>query len=166
MRCDAMLTAGTDEAIGHEHERTVGERDVLGSPKQFVEDLPEAELVEQSPNGEDWPPGRSIQDAGLRQVSGVESFVASEHALKLRQHLDQEILTSKIGDDALLHLVVLAKGLDDADVVVDGTVAGADFDVAGVHGSQYHDAVLACQRKQSGNPKKYGFRLSLRFSAS
>ena len=30
---DAVLTAGTDEAIGHEHERAVGEGNVLGSPK-------------------------------------------------------------------------------------------------------------------------------------
>ena len=57
---DAVLTAGTDKAIGHEREREVGERHILRLPQRFIEDLPEAELVEQGPDGKDWPPRRSI----------------------------------------------------------------------------------------------------------
>src|SRR5262249_30202911 len=162
---DPVLTGRIDEAIGHEHKGPVGQRHVFGSPQRFVEDLPEAELVEQGPYREDRPPSRSIHNLGIGQLAGVESLVPSEQALESRQHLDQEVLPTEVGDDALLDLAVLAVGLDDADVLVDGAVGGADSDRTGVQGGGDQDAMSFCRGEFPAIRPIPAIRLSLRFSA-
>ena len=43
----------------------------------------------------------------------------------------EEVLSSEIGDDALLDLTAFAVAFDDTDVFVDGAAFGADFTVLG-----------------------------------
>ena len=72
--------------------------------------------------------------------SGASAVVlAGEELAELGEDLDEEVLASEIGDDALLDLAVFAVGLDDADVFVDGAAGGADFDGSRVHENHYHD---------------------------
>jgi hypothetical protein len=58
---------------------------------------------------------------------------AEQDALELRKHQGEQIFAAEVGDDALLDLAVLAVGLDDAYVLVDGAVGGRDFDGADEH---------------------------------
>ncbi len=118
-----MLTGRSDEPVGDEHEGAVGEGDALGSPEVLVEDRPEAELVEQGPDDEDRPPGRRHRPTwGAAGSPGSMCGVAGEEPAELGEDLDEEVLASEVGDDALLDLAVLAVGFDDADVFVDGAV--------------------------------------------
>src|SRR5262249_32295074 len=59
--------------------------------------------------------------------------LSAEQALELGQHRPQHILPAEVRDDALLDLAIFAVGFDDADVLVDGAVAGADLDRSGIH---------------------------------
>jgi len=70
---------------------------------------------------------------GVRELSGVAPGVAVEEPPELGEQLDEEVLASEIGDDALLDLAPLAVGFDDADVFVDGAVLRADFDCSWIH---------------------------------
>ena len=67
------------------------------------------------------------------------AVVAGEEPPELGEDLDEEVLASEVGDDALLDLAAFAVGLDDADVFVDGAAGGADFDGSRVHENNYHD---------------------------
>ena len=100
---------------------------------------PEAELVEQGADDEDRPPGRGIDDLGFGRIAGLAAGVPGEEPLELGEELDEEVLASEIGDDALLDLAAFAVGFDDADVFVDGAAGGADFDGSRVHENHYHD---------------------------
>jgi hypothetical protein len=71
---------------------------------------------------------------GVGGIGGFPLDVAVEESPELGEQVDEEILASEIGDDALLDLAVLAVGFDDADVFVDGAVLRADFDGSGIHG--------------------------------
>src|SRR4051794_9160135 len=132
---EPVLAGRGDEPVGDEHEGAVGERDALGPPEVSVEDVPEAQLIEQGPNDEDRPPVRGFAELG---VGGIRSL-AGEEPSELGEHLDEEVLSSEIGDDALLDLAAFAVGLDDADVFVDGAAGGADFHGSRVHEDYYHD---------------------------
>ena len=57
---ESVFAGGTDQPIGDEHEGAVGERDALGSPQVSVEDVPEAKLLEESPDSEYRSPRRGI----------------------------------------------------------------------------------------------------------
>ena len=138
---EAVLAGGGDEPVGDEHEGAVGERDAFGPPEGSVEDVPEAQLIEQGPNDEDRPPVRGFAESGVR---GVRSL-AGEEPSELGEHLDEEVLSSQIGDDALLDLAAFAVGLDDADVFVDGAAGGADFHGSRVHENHYHDDLQRIQ---------------------
>jgi hypothetical protein len=56
----------------------------------------------------------------LGGIGSVGVGLAGEEFAELGKDLDQEVLATEIGDDALLDLTVLAVGFDDADVFVDG----------------------------------------------
>jgi hypothetical protein len=90
-------------------------------------------LVEQGPDDEDGSPSGGIDHSGVGGIVGVGLGVAVEEPTELGEQLDEEILASEIGDDALLDLAVVAVGFDDADVFVDGAVLGADFDRSWIH---------------------------------
>jgi hypothetical protein len=123
-----VLTGRSDQPVGDEHEGAVSEGNVLGEPEVLVEDGPEAELVEQGAYDEDRPPGGGIDHVRVGEIAGVALGVAVEEPAELGKQLAKEILASEIGDDALLDLAAVAVGFDDADVLVDGAVLGADFD--------------------------------------
>ena len=65
----------------------------------------------------------------------------AEQAFQLGEHFREQILAAQIGDGALLDLAVVAIGFDDADVLVDRTAGGPDFDGSEVHVVKYHDAM-------------------------
>ena len=71
-------------------------------------------------------------------VRGI-TILAGEEPSELGEHLEEEVLSSEIGDDALLDLTAFAVGLDDTDVFVDGAAFGADFHGSRVHENHYHD---------------------------
>src|SRR5512135_1382041 len=88
---------------------------------------------------EDRPPVGGITDLGFRGIAGLDGVVPGEEPAELGEHLDEEILASEVGDDALLDLAAFAVGFDDADVFVDGAAGGADFHSSRVHENHYHD---------------------------
>jgi hypothetical protein len=65
----------------------------------------------------------------------------------------------------LLDFAILAVGLDDADLFVDGAVGGWDFDGAKVHGEQYHDTGREKQGQTKTNIEINGYAVSRRFWA-
>ena len=132
---EPVLTGRRDQPVGDEHEGAVGERNILGPPEVLVEDVPEAQLIEQGPDDEDRSPVWGFGELGIIAIRTLPAQEAPE----LGEQLDEEILSSQIGDDALLDLTALAVGLDDTDVFVDGAAGGADFDGSRVHESHYHD---------------------------
>ena len=50
----------------------------LGLTERRVEDGPQPELVEPGPDGEDRPPGGSVEDVGVFGLTGVGSVPAKE----------------------------------------------------------------------------------------
>ncbi len=54
--------------------------------------------------------------------------------MQLGEKFREQVLAAEVSDGALFDLAVLPVGLDDADVLVDGTVGGGDADGAQVHG--------------------------------
>jgi hypothetical protein len=131
-----MFAAGMDEAIGQQHKGAVTERRPLpGLAEQRIEDVPQPELLKQGADDEHGSPGGGFKDfeVGSRHFAD-QRRLASEQALQLRQQGGQEILAAEVGNDPLLDLAVLAVGLDDTDIDVDGAVGGGHFDGAEVHG--------------------------------
>ena len=135
-----------------------------GPPEVIVEDLPQAELLEQGADHEHRPPGPGLRDESPPRR--IEGGVAAEDAFKFGQQRVEDILAAKVGDDALLDLAVVAVGFDNADVLVDRAVGGGDFDGAGMnmvgcwrqwskrcrgtHSDHYHDDYRANQGERSG----------------
>ncbi len=66
------------------------------------------------------PQVECVSDLWLGVIGGLAARLSGEELAELGKDLDQEVLTTEIGDDALLDLTVLAVGFDDADVFVDG----------------------------------------------
>ena len=117
----AMLTGRGDEPVGDQHEGAVGERDALGSPEVLVEDRPRGR-VGRTRRGRRGPaPSWRRRRPGARWVAGLAVVLAGEESAELGEDLDEEILATEVGDDALLDLTVFAVGFDDADVFVDGS---------------------------------------------
>src|SRR5512142_3085959 len=142
---EPVFTGGCDEPVGDEHEGAVGERDALGSPEVLVEDVPEAHLIEQGADDEDRPPVGGITDLGFRRLAVLDAGIPGEESLELGEDLDEEVLASEVGDDALLDLTACAVGFDDADVFIDGAAGGADFHGSRVHENHYHDRLWSNQ---------------------
>ena len=157
---EPVLTGRGDEPVGDEHEGAVGERDAFGLPEVLVEDGPEAQLIEQGPDDEDRPPGRGFAELG---VGGISRRLAGEEPSELGEDLDEEVLASEIGDDALLDLTAFAVGFDDADVFVDGAAGGADFHGSRVHENHYHDGLRRIKGDFRGILGITRLRLSLHF---
>src|SRR5262249_6645078 len=125
---------GSDEAVGDEGEGAVGEGDTFCPAEVLVEDSPETELVGEGAEDEDGSPGGGGGEVGIGSRGGDVERVAGEEAAEFGEDFDEEVLATEIGDDALLDLTVFPIGFDDADVFVDGTAGGADFDGPGKHG--------------------------------
>jgi hypothetical protein len=66
-------------------------------------------------------------------------MLAGEELSELGEHLEEEVLSTEIGDDALLDLTAFAVGLDDTDVFIDGAAFRANFHGSRVHENHYHD---------------------------
>ena len=62
-----------------------------------------------------------------------EARLAAQDAFETGQQLLEHVFATQFGNDALFDLAVLAIGFDDADVLVDGTAGGGDFDGAHIH---------------------------------
>ena len=67
------------------------------------------------------------------EPSCIQLDITTKQALELGKHRQEYVLAAEVGDDSLLDLAVLAVGFDDADVFVDGAVAGANFHSSGIH---------------------------------
>jgi hypothetical protein len=143
-----------DESIGDEHEGPVGEGNAFGLAEGFVEDGPEAELIEQGAEREDGTPGGGIDDLAISRCGVLLADVAPEQSLELGEDFDEEIFAAEIGDDALLDLSAFAVGFDDADVFVECAAGGADFDGSQVHVVKYHDRKAKKQGESARKIKK------------
>ena len=100
----AMLTGRGDEPVGDQREGAVGEGDALGFAEVLVEDVPEAELVEEGADDEDRPPGGGLTDVECGRIAGLFVGIAGEEASELGEDLDEEVLAAEVGDHALLDL--------------------------------------------------------------
>src|SRR4051794_26290873 len=83
--------------------------------------------------GRTGPQCGALADLGFGGIAPLDGVLPGEESPELGEDLDEELFASEIGDDALFDLTVLAVGLDDADVFVDGAAGGADFDGPRVH---------------------------------
>jgi hypothetical protein len=134
-----VLTGRSDEVVGDEHEAAVGEGNTSGPAEVLIQNVPEAQLLEQGADDEDGPPIRGITDLGFSRVAGFDNRFPGKQSAELGEYLDKEILASEVGENALLDLAALAVGFNDANVFVDGAVGGANFDGSGIHACDYHD---------------------------
>jgi hypothetical protein len=64
---------------------------------------------------------------GSGEIAGLDAGVASQEPPERGEDLDEEILASLVGDDALLDLAAVAVGFDVADVFVDDAAGGDGF---------------------------------------
>ena len=130
----AVLAAGPDEPIGDEHESPVRERGPLvGLAQKFVEQLPQAQLLEERAHDQHGSPGRGFENVDVAGRLTGRQRLTREEALQLRQQRRQDVSAAEVGDGALLDLAVLPVGFDDADVFVDGALGGGNLDGAQVH---------------------------------
>ena len=106
---------------GDTHEGAVGEWDGFGPAEVLVKDVPEAQLIEQGADDEDGSPVRGVSDLGIGGIRSLTVGLASEKFAELGEKLDQQVLATEIGDDALFDLTIFSVGFDDADIFVDGT---------------------------------------------
>jgi hypothetical protein len=149
-----VFAGGSDESIGDEDKGPVGEGDAFGFAERFIEDRPEAELIEQGAESEDGTPGGGIDDLGIGRRGVLLADVAPEQSLGLGEDLDEEVFAAEIGDDALLDLWAFAVGFDDPDVLVECAAGGADFDGSQVHVVKYHDRKAKNQGESARKIKK------------
>jgi hypothetical protein len=77
-------------------------------------------LIEQSADDEDRSPVGGVSDLWFGVIGSLAVSLTGEEFAEFGKDLDEEILATEIGDDALFDLTVLSVGLDDADVLVDG----------------------------------------------
>src|SRR5262249_42185343 len=104
-----------------------------GSAQVFVQDLPQAQLLEERAQDQDRSPRPALQDSDI-DVCARDAGGAAQDPFELGEKFEQEVRAPETGDDAVLDFTVLTIGFDDADVFVDGAVGGGDFDGADVHG--------------------------------
>src|SRR5262249_54168423 len=79
-------------------------------------------------------PGGGVDhvDVSLRLVGELGNTF--QDPFQVRQHGQEDVFTSEVGDGALFHFTVFTIGLDDADVFVGGAVGGGSLDGADVPG--------------------------------
>src|SRR5262245_29556945 len=130
-----VLAARLNQPIGQQHESPIAKGGpFLGFAEQFVEQLPQSQLVEEGADNKHGPPGGGFQDVEVTDRFADQTWLALEQALQLRQQCGQDILAAEVGDRTLFDLAVLAVGLDDANVLIDGALGGGHLDGAEVHG--------------------------------
>ncbi len=78
-----MFAFGTDQSIGDEYKRAVGERYIFGSSQALDEDVPEAELLEEGPDGKYRSPCRGVDDVELWWSDFVELAFPAQQTLEL-----------------------------------------------------------------------------------
>ncbi len=161
----AVFTARADQSVGQQHEGAIGVGDLrLGRPEQFVEQLPQTQLIKKNSDSKDGSPGGRVADVDDMGILVRQSRLAEQQALELREHRGERVFPSKVGDSPLLDLAILTVGFDDADVLVDGAVGGRDFDGTNEHDVEYHDRQNKLQRQLLGKTANNLDMLSLRFS--
>lgn len=158
-----MLAARCDESIGDEHKGPVREGDAFGLAEEFVEDRPQPQLIEHGADGENRPPGGSIEKLGITGLDAVCTGVPAKQSLQLGKDFQEQFFAAQVGDDTLFDLAAFAKRFDDPDVFEDGAVAGADFDDSRIHAENYHDTKLESQGQIPRDFGKSVSNLSLRF---
>jgi hypothetical protein len=104
------------------------------------EDVPQTELREQGTDEANGAPSPGFEDVDVGGLFGQARF-AAEEAFETGQELLEPVLATEVGDDPLPDLAILAEGLDDADVLVDGAAGGRDFGRCGHTGREYHDRI-------------------------
>ena len=148
--CEAVFARRPNQPIGQQHEGAIGVgRSFLGARQELVEELPQAELVEESANHQHGPPSQCINHFDGIRIFPFRCRRAEQDLLKLgawRSH----ILAAEIRDHPLLDLAVFAIGFDDADIFVDSALGGRDFDRADVHG----DSIRLATLKARANSRK------------
>ena len=75
---EPVLAGGTRQPIGDEHERSVGEGYALGSSQVLVEDVPEAELLEEGTDCEYRSPRRGIDHLERCRSTFIRLAIAPE----------------------------------------------------------------------------------------
>ena len=100
---------------------------------------------------------------GFGGIARLDGGLPGEEPPELGEDLDEEVLASEIGDDALFDLAGFAVGLDDADVFVDGAAGGADVHGSRVHENYYHDGLWRIKGYLWEILGRHLVRLSLRF---
>jgi len=76
------------------------------------------------------PPGGGFQNVDVVVGFAVQLGNAFENAFQLREHCQEQVFAAEIGDGALFDLAIFAKGFDNAEVFVDGTIRGGHADGA------------------------------------
>lgn len=159
-----MFAPGADEPIGQEHKGAVGPPAIGGGTQKFLENGPQTEPLKQSADEQDRAPGRRLANGDIG-LGGIRRRLPREQTLELWQQAGQDILAPQVSDDALFDLAVLAKGLNDADVLIDGAAGGTNLDDAHIHSREVsrHDGDTQAQNRGviMTNQKV----MSLRFSA-
>ena len=158
----AVFAGGADESIGDQDERPIGERHVLSLPEHRVEEVHSPNWSNRVRTTRTGPQVEASRMSGIVDLDGVRS-VPAEEPLELGQDLDQEVLAAEVGDRPLLDLAIVAIGLDEADILVDGAAGGPDFDGSEEHVVKYHDGRDGNQAKNWGYFTRELGILSLRY---
>ncbi len=119
-----MLGGGRGEAVGDEHEHTVGE---------VAEELGQAELMPQAAQGEEGADAEGVEGDG---VIGGGRFVAAAEFEDAVEVLGEEVLAAERDDGAAGGAAVFPDGFAEVDVLI-GVAAGGGFDEHGEHRSCY-----------------------------
>jgi hypothetical protein len=95
---------------------------------------------------------RKCPRRGFRRcrVAVLGGGVAGAEARERGENCDAEVVAGTVGDDEWLDRAVVAAGVADPDVRVDGAVGGTDVDGSRGHENQDHDSSLGRQGKRTG----------------
>jgi len=104
---EAVFAGRSDEPIGDKHEGAVGERDGFGASEVFVEEIPEAQLLEQGADDKDRSPVRGVSDLWFGGIGGLAVSLAGEEFAEFGKDLDEEILATEIIARSRRHIGLL-----------------------------------------------------------
>ncbi len=111
-----MLTGGTNQSIDHEHKHSVGEGNAFGAPERYVEDLPEAELIELGSDGQYRSPNGSVDNFEFMRDAWFRLAVASEEPLELGKDLMQNVFAVEIEDRSSLGFAAIVIGFHEGSI--------------------------------------------------
>ena len=128
-----VLAAGMDQPAGDQHEGSIRPWDHGPLSQKPIQQIPQSQLLEQRAHHQQRPPAEGLKDVDIAVPLAFHFGGAFQDTAQVGQYGGKQIATAQVGDDALLDLAVFAVGLDDAQVFIEGTVGGGDFDGAHVH---------------------------------